>query len=37
MSDQHASLIKTPQQLIAIIVLSFVVPVAVIVLLATYV
>lgn len=37
MSDQHASPIKTPQQLITLIVLSFVVPVAVIVLLATYV
>jgi cytochrome c5 len=37
MSDQHASPIKTPQQLITVIVLSFVVPVAIIILLATYV
>lgn len=37
MSEQHASPIKTPQQLIALIVLSFIVPVGVIVLLASYV
>ena len=37
MSDQHSSPIKTPQQLITVVVLSFVVPVAVIILLATYV
>jgi len=37
MSDQHASPIKTPQQLIAVIVLSFVVPVAIIILLANFV
>lgn len=36
-AEQHASPIKTPQQLIAVIVLSFVVPVAIIILLATYV
>ncbi|MCU0950746.1 MAG: c-type cytochrome [Burkholderiaceae bacterium] len=36
-AEQHASPIKTPQQLITVIVLSFVVPVAVIILLATYV
>jgi cytochrome c5 len=37
MSEQHASPIKTPQQLIALIVLSFIVPVGVIILLASYV
>jgi cytochrome c5 len=37
MSEQHSSPIKTPQQLITVVVLSFVVPVAVIILLATYV
>jgi cytochrome c5 len=37
MSEQHASPIKTPQQLITLIVLSFIVPVAVIILLASYV
>ncbi|MDZ7653497.1 MAG: c-type cytochrome [Burkholderiaceae bacterium] len=37
MSEQHSSPIKTPQQLITVIVLSFAVPVAVIILLATYV
>jgi cytochrome c5 len=37
MSDQHASPIKTPQQLIWVIVLSFVVPVLAIVLLVKYV
>lgn len=37
MSSEHASPIKTPQQLITVIVLAFVVPVAVIVLLANFV
>jgi len=37
MSEQHSSPIKTPKQLITVVVLAFVVPVAVIVLLATYV
>jgi cytochrome c5 len=37
MSSEHASPIKTPQQLITVIVLAFVVPVAVIVLLAIFV
>jgi cytochrome c5 len=37
MSDQHSSPIKTPQQLIAVVVLAFVVPVVAIVLLVTYV
>ena len=37
MSDQHTSPIKTPQQLITVIVLSFVVPVVVIILLVQYV
>jgi cytochrome c5 len=37
MSDQHSSPIKTPKQLITVVFLSFVVPVAVIILLATYV
>lgn len=37
MSEQHSSPIKTPKQLITVVVLSFVVPVAVIILLATYV
>jgi cytochrome c5 len=37
MSEQHNSLIKTPRQLITVVVLAFVVPVAVIILLATYV
>lgn len=34
--DQHASPIKTPRQLITVVVLAFVVPVIVILLLATY-
>jgi cytochrome c5 len=37
MSDQHSSPIKTPQQLITVIVLSFVVPVLIIVLLVKFV
>jgi len=37
MSDQHSSPIKTPRQLITVIVLSFVVPVLIIVLLVKYV
>jgi len=37
MSDQHTALIKTPRQLITVVVLAFVVPVIVIVLLATFV
>lgn len=37
MSDQHSSFIKTPQQLITVIVLSFLVPVLIIVLLVKYV
>jgi cytochrome c5 len=37
MSDQHASPIKTPRQLITVVVLSFVVPVLIIVLLVKYV
>lgn len=37
MSDQHASLIKTPRQLVVVIVLAFVVPVLVIVLLVKFV
>jgi cytochrome c5 len=37
MSDQHSSPIKTPQQLITIVVLAFVVPVLIIVLLVKYV
>ena len=37
MSEQHESLIKTPQQLITVVVLSFVIPIAIIVLLVTYV
>lgn len=37
MSDQHSSPIKTPQQLITIVVLAFVVPVLIIVLLVNYV
>jgi len=36
-SDQHASPIKTPRQLITVVVLAFVVPVILIILLATYV
>ncbi len=35
-ADQHASPIKTPRQLITIVVLAFVVPIVVIMLLATY-
>src|SRR5512146_3210741 len=37
MSDQHESLIKTPQQLVWVVVLSFVVPIFIIVLLVKYV
>ena len=37
MSEQHDSPIKTPQQLVWIVVLSFVVPIFVIVLLVKYV
>ena len=36
-SDQHASPIKTPRQLIVVVALAFVVPVAIIVLLVKYV
>ncbi len=36
-SDQHTALIKTPRQLITVVVLAFVVPVIVIILLATFV
>jgi len=37
MSDEHEPFIKTPKQLIAVIVLSFVVPIALIILLVMYV
>lgn len=37
MSEQHESLIKTPKQLITVVVLSFVIPIAIIVLLVAYV
>jgi cytochrome c5 len=37
MSDQHTALIKTPRQLITVVVLAFVVPVIVIILLAVFV
>ena len=37
MSEQHESLIKTPKQLITVVVLSFVIPIAIIVLLVIYV
>ena len=37
MSDHHNALIKTPRQLITVVILAFVVPVIVIILLATYV
>ncbi|HET9023620.1 MAG TPA: c-type cytochrome, partial [Burkholderiaceae bacterium] len=37
MSDQHNALIKTPRQLITVVILAFVVPVIVIILLATFV
>jgi cytochrome c5 len=37
MSDQHTALIKTPRQLITVVILAFVVPVIVIVLLANFV
>lgn len=37
MSEQHDSLIKTPQQLITVVTLSFIVPIAIIILLVTYV
>ena len=36
-SDQHTSLIKTPRQLITVVVLAFVVPIILIILLATFV
>ena len=37
MSDEHEAFIKTPQQLITVVVLAFVVPILVIVLLVKYV
>jgi cytochrome c5 len=37
MSDQHASPIKTPKQLAIVVVLAFVVPITIIILIATYV
>jgi len=37
MSDQHNALIKTPRQLITVVILAFVVPVLAIILLATFV
>ena len=37
MSDQHTALIKTPRQLITVVILAFVVPVIVIILLAKFV
>jgi len=37
MSDQHTALIKTPRQLITVVILAFVVPVIVIILLAVFV
>ena len=37
MSDQHNALIKTPRQLITVVILAFVVPVIVIILLANFV
>jgi cytochrome c5 len=37
MSDQHNALIKTPRQLITVVILAFTVPVIVIILLATFV
>jgi cytochrome c5 len=37
MSDQHTALIKTPRQLITVVILAFVVPVIVIILLANFV
>jgi len=37
MSDDHQSFIRTPRQLIAVVVLSFLVPIVVITLIATYV
>jgi cytochrome c5 len=37
MSDQHESPIKTPKQLVIVVVLAFVVPITIIILLATYV
>jgi len=37
MSDQHTALIKTPRQLITVVILAFVVPVIVIILLAIFV
>ena len=36
-SDKHASLIKTPRQLITVVILAFLVPVVLIILLATFV
>src|SRR5690606_41996958 len=37
MSDEHEAFIKTPQQLITVVVLAFVVPILIIVLLVKYV
>lgn len=37
MSDDHQSFIRTPRQLIAVVILSFLVPIVVITLIATYV
>jgi hypothetical protein len=37
MSDEHQAFIKTPKQLITVVVLSFIVPIVIIVLLANYV
>jgi len=37
MSDQHASPIKTPKQLVIVVALAFIIPITIIVLLATYV
>ncbi len=37
MSDEHETPIKTPQQLITVVALSFIVPIGVIILLASYV
>jgi len=36
-SDQHSSPIKTPRQLITVVILAFVVPVILIILLVTFV
>jgi len=37
MSDQHASPIRTPKQLVIVVALAFIVPITIIVLLATFV